>query len=316
MKTDHNDSILWTVLLSTLLACSSGEATPRPGVPSLAEEEAIVDNLGLDVAGLKAGTEWYRAFRANHSPAEGKRVFAILEKFRKLRARQLKAAAPALAEKVKRASSPAHVDQLMAIYVGVPFDKESDDYLAVATAANMRKEVAPGRHGGEGTAFAVRAKAAPSVAAAPGAAPDPVTEATAAARPSSGEPSEREMLGAVQDAFAAQRQNLKDMADDCQGPASRRDPITNVRCLGALMVGADRGEVGFRVKEFRKLGCAKAQGQPGWVCDYVASLSGAGSMAAMNSLVGGASMSQGRFVPRGGGRWLLIPKQPVLVREY
>ena len=122
------------------------------------------------------------------------------------------------------------------------------------------------------------------------------------------EPSEKEMHAAVAAKFAQINADLSTLAKRCERREFRNDPLLAMQCLTVCGAGGGSCSMSFELTRFEKLGCEKAEGQPGYVCDYVAGFSSNSPFAkgAMNRLTGGGDTGQGRFLWRNDG-WMFLP---------
>ncbi|MCY1295584.1 hypothetical protein D9M70_449310 [compost metagenome] len=82
-----------------------------------------------------------------------------------------------------------------------------------------------------------------------------------------------------------------------------------MQCLSAAMAGAGaHGGLQFQVNNFEKIACAKADGQPGYVCDYFIGMSSNSPQmgGAMGDMMRQGGAGQGRFIKRQDS-WLFLP---------
>jgi hypothetical protein len=83
-----------------------------------------------------------------------------------------------------------------------------------------------------------------------------------------------------------------------------------MQCLALCGAGGGKCSLSFEITQFRKLGCEKAEGQPGYVCDFVLGFASDSPFAqgALRQLTGGGNAGQGRFLRNDEG-WLYLPNQ-------
>jgi hypothetical protein len=143
----------------------------------------------------------------------------------------------------------------------------------------------------------------------------------------SGEPSEAEMRAAYEGRLNAINAHAQATAQKCNKREYRQgqgDPMLAMECLayaasapGASRGGAARGGVArggvaapqFQASYFRKIACEKAQGEPGYYCDYSAGMnSNLNAPPSMAGMMQRGSVSQARFVKRESG-WLMMPQR-------
>lgn len=102
--------------------------------------------------------------------------------------------------------------------------------------------------------------------------------------------------------LTAQQQDLRQRCERREYRQGQGDPGLAMQCLGAMA-----GPKGVSVKSFRKIACEKAEGKPGYVCDYTMALDMATGPNVPPSLSRMASQPQQctrRFVKSDAG-WVL-----------
>ncbi len=125
-----------------------------------------------------------------------------------------------------------------------------------------------------------------------------------------GEPSEEVMYDLLKSRFDGRAKRIQDIQDRCSGvqPGGNQmgAAMDTIMCLGMLPQKAMQTDQAVRIVSFRKLGCAKASGKPGYVCDYIAKTSHPIHQS-MGSIMGGlmdsAGAGQGRFL-NAGDKWI------------
>lgn len=79
------------------------------------------------------------------------------------------------------------------------------------------------------------------------------------------EPTEKEMLSALQGILDGAGQQANDMSDQCKYIRESRDPYAALSCMfGSIQKEAQRS---ISITGFEKIGCGKARAT-GYVCDY------------------------------------------------
>lgn len=133
-----------------------------------------------------------------------------------------------------------------------------------------------------------------------------------------GEPTEAEMRAAYEARLGGINRHTQATADQCRNRAYRQgqgDPVLAMQCLGYAMTTPGAGTRGgitppqMKATSFRKIACEKAQGEPGYYCDYSAGLST--NLALPPSMAGmlqQAAVAQARFVRRENG-WMMMPSR-------
>ena len=124
------------------------------------------------------------------------------------------------------------------------------------------------------------------------------------------EPSEKEMRAAVRTKFDQINTNFRELGQKCNRREFRNDPFLAMQCLTLCTVGGGKCSTSIELTKFEKVGCEKAAGQPGYICDYVVGFSSNRPFAqgALNQLTGGSNLGQGRFLLR-EDEWMFLPQQ-------
>jgi len=125
-----------------------------------------------------------------------------------------------------------------------------------------------------------------------------------------GEPSERQMHEAVQARFTRINSNLAELAARCRARDFGNNPIVALQCMQVCAGAANEScDLSFELTEFHKIACRESTEQPGYICDFTASLSSSGPFVqkAFDAFIGsGGTNGQGRFV-KSEGEWLFMP---------
>src|SRR5690606_38995124 len=97
----------------------------------------------------------------------------------------------------------------------------------------------------------------------------------AAAAPG-GEPGEADMLAAYERRLQGVNDYARSTTEQCQRGEYKRgqgDPALAMQCLAFVTMRAGRGGApAMKATQFRKIACEKAQGEPGYWCDYTAGI--------------------------------------------
>lgn len=127
------------------------------------------------------------------------------------------------------------------------------------------------------------------------------------------EPSAQEMRAALQARFAGINENMRNTAERCNQGGYRNDPVLAMMCLQTAITGGTTNggreikSSSVSLSRFEKIACEKAQGKPGFICDYVA---GMGTdmqnlPPSMRAMMGNGQVAQARFVKQGSG-WIVL----------
>lgn len=127
------------------------------------------------------------------------------------------------------------------------------------------------------------------------------------------EPTAQDMKTALESRFAAINEGMSDVADRCNRRDFQNDPVLAMQCLQIAMTGglknggSEVSSASFNLSRFEKIACEKAQGKPGFICDYIAGM-GSNMRAlppSLAALMQNGQMTQARFVQQ-GTRWLIL----------
>ncbi|CAD5107574.1 hypothetical protein [Zestomonas carbonaria] len=126
-----------------------------------------------------------------------------------------------------------------------------------------------------------------------------------------GEPSDAEMLAAIRQHYDAANAQMQELQRRCayREYSNHHNPALVVQCLSVTgIAGSDEG-LELQIGRFEKIACAKAEGQPGHVCDYFIVLSSGNPLMGrgMGDLMRQGDHAQGRFIKR-QDTWLFLPR--------
>lgn len=157
-------------------------------------------------------------------------------------------------------------------------------HASAATAGGASLKTAAATKGG------TAAKAVKTAVAEPDSDAEPLAK---------GEPSESEMYDLLKGQFDEKAANIKAANANCERGPSGNDVFGAINCLGIMAKkGMGAGEP-VKITSFEKLGCGRASGKPGFVCDYMIGISG-GITTAMGPTVaamyGSGGAAQARFL--------------------
>ncbi len=267
---------------------------------------------GLD--GLAAGAQWSQ--RHGASGAVAPELRRVQDEFRQQRDRQL--ASPAVVAQleaaVAAARTPAQVDALPSRYL-LAGEEGSAAGRALQSASSarhaaMERNVALGRDPSADPLPPQRVQAAAPVRTAP-----PQREAPQREPLARGEPSEEVMFDMVNLRFTRAAENYRNLLQKCDQTRPNGNSMGGMMdgmvCLSLKMQGAVTGNAQaepVKITKFRKLGCDRASGKPGYVCDYMITTSHPVSQQ-MGSILGGlmgqGGVGQARFLDTGDS-WVIF----------
>lgn len=268
----------------------------------VAAERGRIDALGTGIVNLERGVQWHQEYRSRYAARLTPTVpelSGMLSYFEERRGVALEAAEKDLTGRINQVQSEAELQQLIAKYIPLEFDQRHRSGTALLTSVAAKRDDMHKRS-----------------VLGQGAQPPAATLAQSKGNvPNTGEPSESEMYDAFNERLEAANAQARSVAERCNNRQFQGDSLLAMQCLQfGLGVGVTKGAQGvlapeFKVSRFEKLGCEKAQGEAGYRCDYVAGMAGNVNLPpSMGAMVRSGSMTQARFVRRGGG-WLLIPDQ-------
>lgn len=129
-----------------------------------------------------------------------------------------------------------------------------------------------------------------------------------AATPALAEPTEADMRRAIEQHAEAANEENRRVQKLCEEGRYEQDPALAFQCLSQFIGSGGQGAAQSELKSFRKLACAPAQGQPGYVCDYAFSIDTNNPLLQQGYLADimhSPGAGQGRFVPY-QGEWLFL----------
>jgi hypothetical protein len=280
-------------------------------------ERGRIDVLGSGLAGLERGVQWRREYSTRLQPyaARSRSIAAVEPYFIERRAAVLAGARSELTAQIRAATSRSELDALLARYL-MDMDKSTVMGTAVLTAAaeqtqEIEKRAVLGKRLDEERAQTAAARgpgAAAGSGAAGGRAPASAPPEAGVTGTAAGEPTEEEMYDVINARLAAVAQRVSRMAEDCRQGGFKNDPGQAVLCLGVMPADTAGAGRAMRITRFEKLGCARATGKPGYVCDYLVGTTG-GMTGAMGpkfqEIIGEGGAGQARFLKTREG-WMML----------
>ncbi len=269
---------------------------------AVAADRERLHAIGPGAANLPLSATWYQDVQRRHdNDARQHPDFQLLmSEFRSKRDQQLAAAQPTLAARINGASSAAELNTALSGALSVPGDSESSAGRDLRQRAQAREESLYKAQvlGSQAQERPVM----PEVAAAR------QENAAPSSRPGSREPTASEMYDLIQSKFNSIAENVKETQQDCSRGANPNDPVRSILCLGNIFQSAAGAGEPMKITKFEKLGCERASGKPGYVCDYLLAYTGGATGAAgptMAALVGRGGAAQGRFLKTSDG-WVVF----------
>ena len=135
------------------------------------------------------------------------------------------------------------------------------------------------------------------------------TTSSAKSSPGDREPTEADLMAALKAGADAGNAKLKDLEAKCRSGAYRsgNDQALAIMCLGNAMGTGGKGGIRKDITGFRKVACSRANGRPGWNCDYAVreKVSGINVGPTLGGMMNEPTVQHGRFVYL-DNRWVLI----------
>lgn len=119
------------------------------------------------------------------------------------------------------------------------------------------------------------------------------------------EPSEKDLCLVFGRLFSAENQHYAETISQCREGGAKTNPIIAMQCISLCGATAGACDLAYKITGFKKIDCGRAQGAPGYVCDYAISYSSNNQFMnnTMKSLVPSGMTATGRFVYQSNG-WL------------
>ena len=266
----------------------------------VAQERDRIEALGSGLVGLERGVQWYGEYQTRYAkPAVSvPELREMLTHFEQRRGATLDASQAELSARIVQTRSESELQPLVARYLPLEMDQRRPSGTALLTrVAEWRDELRKRSVLGSG---------AMAAAEPPPAAPRQRSESTTAARAApvaervaAGEPTESEMFDLVKNKLDSAAAEVRNMAESCKGGFSNNDPGKAILCLAGGMGNAAGAGEAMRITKFEKLGCERASGKPGYVCDYLLATSGGAARSmgpSMAAIAGRGGAGQGRFL--------------------
>jgi len=278
----------------------------------VADEKARIDALGTGPSGLERGVQWHKEYQARYErlAATATDLKELPAYFEQRRSGVLEAAQGELSGRMSRARSGAEVDEMIARYLPLESDRRSLAGTALLTRASESRDELYKRSvlGNQAAAEpAARAEAArPDTRRTVAKADDtaPARRSADSETSGSGEPGASEMYDILKNRFDQVAASIRERDASCQRGLGN-DVGKAILCLSnGTLKGAGAGEP-MKITRFEKLGCARASGKAGWMCDYLIATTGAmyDNLGALGVEAKRPGAAQARFLRSSGG-WI------------
>lgn len=255
-----------------------------------ANESKRIAALGSGLNGLQQGVQWYQHWRSTYQPllADVPQLGGILKTFEQQRQETLSAAESTLIKEIDASRDTEQLQALFSKYLPLASDRSGKSGAALS-AAEARKRADLTRQQLLGN-----------------------SDAGSSNRSGRGEPTAGDVYDALKAMVDAQNRQAGDTAQRCNNRDFQNDPVLAVQCLQygvGVGVSADAQNVHaprFTIVRFKKIACDKAQGQAGYLCDYVLGIQSNLNLPPSLAALMAGNVSQARFV-WDGDHWLVLP---------
>jgi len=253
--------------------------------------------LGAGPVALERGVQWYREFEQRYARFQGMPEFARLKsEFEQERARVLLESSSELSRHIDAATDADVLKGIVARYLPLESDRRSQSGTVLMTRVAQRQEALHKQK----VLSTAPSSAVPARAQS-------VESGTVDQTAVVGEPSESDMYDVVKAVLDQHAQSVRDNASLCQDRERwESDPGAAMLCMFGKIGEAGGGGEAMTITRFEKLGCARANGKPGYVCDFMFGMSGGAATAmgpTIGKLFGQGNAGQGRFLRSSTG-WI------------
>lgn len=277
-------------------------------------EHARIEALGTGLVGLERGVAYSNEIEPRYRKyIRVGPINALWEEFISKRHAMIEASRPELSRRIGQTWDEASLKLLVAKYIPFGLDQQTAAGTALLTRVaeqtdeiEKRRILGPsavasaspkGGAAGKGGAGSTGGKG--GAPAKGGKAPAVVEDDDAPEPLAKGEPSESVMYDMVKQRFDSQAAKIRETNEMCEQGPRGNDPLGAIACLGVMATKGIGGGEAIKITKFEKLGCDRASGKPGFICDYMISISGGVTRAmgpTMNAIYGSGGAAQARFL--------------------
>jgi len=238
-----------------------------------------VSSISQDLNGLAQSTEWFRAFQSKYKALDGTSISQARQEFRLQRRSLLKNTKSQLLQNVKDVDSVTGLDQLVALYLGLPGDRNESTLAAVWPSIDQRRQqlLMKQQAAALNSNYCTRFKGLGSASEGP---------------------SDHDVCVALATTIDQMNAGYKELGRKCRAREFGNNPILAMQCMSLCVASQGRCDLSFRMTHFESLSCAAAQGQPGWICDYYVKFTGNDALMkeVLSVLAPDGGLGQGRFI--------------------
>ncbi|WP_417531468.1 hypothetical protein [Marinobacter lipolyticus] len=238
-----------------------------------------LSSISPDLNGLAQSTEWFRAFKSKYKALDGPSISKARQEFRFQRRSLLKNTKSQLIQNVNDVDSVTGLDQLVAIYIGLPSDRNESTLGTVWNSIDQRRQ----------QLLSKQEKAALN---------STYCERFRGHEEAIKEPSDRDVCDALATTIDEMNAAYKELGRKCRAREFGNNPILATQCMSLCVASQGRCNLSFKMTHFENLDCAAAQGEPGWICDYYVKFSGSDALMkeVLSIIAPNGGLGQGRFI--------------------
>jgi hypothetical protein len=292
--------------------------------PLLAEERAKMLTVTLGPQHLADGAQWLSAFSDHYVKVlSSPDAEEIATQFRKRRNAQLTAALPEITRKVQAARTADAMNTVLAQCCALSEDHDVPGYARLQgivdqkTATIAQHDELAARTDAKQRALGSQYQQGnraiqPDETASSGDAPThPHTHLGGLSKASpDGGPSASEIYDALQGKLDQYNEHVRDVQQQCAhlNSNSPQDPILGIQCMQSMLMKSQgsSNDQQASITGLQRLGCTKAEGHVGYMCEYIASMSvNVPLPPSMKGLMEGGQVTEARFVHMQNG-WMMV----------
>ncbi len=274
-------------------------------------EHARIDALGSGLVGLERGV----AYSNEIEPRYRKYIRVgpindLWQEFITKRHAMIETSRPELSRRIAQTWDEAGLKALVDKYIPFGLDQQTAAGTALLTSVTEQKDAIEKRRilGANKAEAPVKSNAVAKAATPAKTVQTKGAKAVAAVEQdeddeeeplAKGEPSESVMYDMVKLRFDRQAAKIAETSANCERGPSGNDVVGAMVCLGAMATKGMGGGEPVKITSFEKLGCGRASGKPGYVCDYMIGVSGGITSAmgpTMAAIYGSGGAAQARFL--------------------
>lgn len=238
-----------------------------------------LSSISPDLNGLAQSTEWFRAFQSKYRTLDGDSISQARQEFRLQRRSLLKKTKSQLMKNVKDVDSVPGLDQLVAIYIGLPSDRNESSLDALWPSIDQRRQqlLRKQQAAALNSNYCARFKGLGNASEGP---------------------SDLDVCVALATTIDQMNAGYKELGRKCRAREFGNNPILAMQCMSLCVASQGQCDLSFRMTHFENLSCAAAHGQSGWICDYYVKFTGNDALMkeVLAIIAPEGGLGQGRFI--------------------